>query len=58
MQRLADMMLEYWDVPMFAAFRGFLMGALVVCVIWVIHELHVLRKMSKSKEDEDEEAEK
>lgn len=53
MQRLADIMLEYWDAPWFSAFRGFLMGALVVCVIWLIHELRKFR-IDPDKEVDDE----
>lgn len=53
MQRLADIMLEYWDAPWFSAFRGFLMGALVVCVIWVVCELRK-RRIDPDEEEEHE----
>jgi hypothetical protein len=51
MQKLAEIMLEYWDAPWFATLRGFLIGALVVCVIWVVCELHALREHAKEDED-------
>lgn len=44
MNKLADLMLDNWDMPWFSAFRGFLMGALLVCSLWLLHELLKWRK--------------
>lgn len=57
MQKLAEIMLEYWDAPWFSAFRGFLMGALVVCMIWVVCELRKLRIDPDEEEEHGQEQE-